>query len=178
MKKVTIYTDGGCQGNPGVGGWAAILAYGDLRKEISGGEPATTNNRMELRASIEALSSLKEPCEVEIVTDSQYLRQGVTSWIHGWKCNGWKTRNKEPVKNSDLWRKLDECASLHKIQWQWVKGHAGHAENERCDTLAGAAMSAIRKEHTPEQLKKLLAEFKRAQTLPEPGLFDSASSRA
>src|SRR5687768_11382866 len=113
MKKVTIYTDGGCQGNPGVGGWAAILAHGEKRKELSGGAPATTNNRMELLASIEALATLKEPCEVELVTDSQYLRQGVTTWIHSWKRNGWKTKTKEPVKNSDLWRRLDECVSAH-----------------------------------------------------------------
>ena len=178
MKKVTIYTDGGCQGNPGVGGWAAILAYGDLRKEISGGEPATTNNRMELRASIEALSSLKESCEVEIVTDSQYLRQGVTAWIHGWKRNGWITRNKEPVKNADLWRRLDECTGRHQIEWKWVKGHAGHAENERCDELAGIAMSEIRKKHSPQQLKTLLAEFKQSQSPKPAGLFDSIGPRS
>jgi ribonuclease HI len=178
MKKVTIYTDGGCQGNPGIGGWASILVYGDKRKEISGGAPATTNNRMELQASIEALSLLKEPCEVEIVTDSQYLRQGVTAWIHGWKRNGWLTKSKQPVKNEDLWRKLDECVGRHKVHWKWVKGHSGHGENERCDELAGAAVSEIRTKYSPEQLQKLLEEFQRTQSAPPigtPSLFAPAS---
>ncbi|RYD42833.1 MAG: ribonuclease HI, partial [Verrucomicrobiaceae bacterium] len=164
MKKVTIHTDGGCQGNPGPGGWAAVLRYGEHKKELSGGAPATTNNRMELLAAVEALSALKTPCEVEFYTDSQYLRQGITTWLFSWKRNGWRTKDKQPVKNEDLWRALDLATAKHKVDWKWVKGHAGDAGNERCDELAAKQMSLIRKKHTPEQLKALLQEFKASQS--------------
>ena len=137
--KVVIYTDGACKGNPGPGGWAAILRYGDKKKEIFGSEPHTTNNRMELRAAIEGLRALKEGCEVEVVTDSEYLKNGITTWIHGWKRKGWMTAAKKPVVNQDLWKDLDEQASRHKTQWSWTKGHASHADNNRCDELASAA---------------------------------------
>ncbi len=163
MKKVTIHTDGGCQGNPGPGGWAAVLRYGEHKKELSGGAPATTNNRMELQAAVEALSALKMPCEVEFYTDSQYLRQGITAWLFSWKRNGWMTKDKKPVKNEDLWRALDSATAKHKVHWKWVKGHAGDAGNERCDELAGKQMDLIRKKYPPEQLKALLKEFKASQ---------------
>jgi ribonuclease HI len=133
MKKVVIHTDGGCHGNPGPGGWAAILSHGKHTREISGGEPATTNNRMELLAAIEALKALKNPCAVEFHTDSKYLKNGVTCWLHTWKRNGWKTSAKKVVKNADLWRELDRVAPLHQVEWKWVKGHAGDTGNERCD---------------------------------------------
>ena len=139
MKTVTIYTDGACSGNPGPGGWGAILMYGPHKKEMSGGEPQTTNNRMELMAAIVALEALKEHCEVILSTDSQYVRQGITQWIHNWKKRGWKTADKKPVKNVDLWQRLDAALGQHQIKWEWVKGHAGHPENERCDELARAA---------------------------------------
>ena len=139
MKQVQLITDGACLGNPGPGGWAAILRYGDRKKEISGGEPHTTNNRMELRAAIEGLRALKEDCEVEVVTDSEYLKNGITNWIHGWKRKGWMTAAKKPVVNQDLWKDLDEQASRHKTQWTWTKGHASHADNNRCDELASKA---------------------------------------
>lgn len=139
MKKVQLITDGACLGNPGPGGWAAILRYGDKKKEIFGSEPHTTNNRMELRAAIEGLRALKEDCEVEVVTDSEYLKNGITTWIHGWKRKGWVTAAKKPVVNQDLWKDLEEQASRHKTQWSWTKGHASHADNNRCDELASAA---------------------------------------
>ena len=139
MKTVTIYTDGACSGNPGPGGWGAILMYGSFKKELSGGEAHTTNNRMELMAAIVALEALKEHCEVILSTDSQYVRQGITQWIHNWKKRGWKTADKKPVKNVDLWQRLDAALGQHQIKWEWVKGHAGHPENERCDELARAA---------------------------------------
>jgi ribonuclease HI len=139
VKKVRLITDGACLGNPGPGGWAAILRYGDKKKEIFGSEPHTTNNRMELRAAIEGLRALKEGCEVEVVTDSEYLKNGITTWIHGWKRKGWMTAAKKPVVNQDLWKDLDEQASRHKTQWSWTKGHASHADNNRCDELASAA---------------------------------------
>ena len=139
---VIIYTDGGCKGNPGPGGWGAILSFGDARKELSGGEAMTTNNRMELTAAIAALESLKRPCTVELHTDSQYLRNGITLWIQGWKAKGWKTASKEPVKNVDLWMRLDAAVQAHEISWHWVKGHAGNELNERADQLATAAMQA------------------------------------
>jgi ribonuclease HI len=139
LKNVKLFTDGGCLGNPGPGGWACILRYGDKMKELSGGEPETTNNRMELRAAIEGLSALKEPCEVEITTDSEYLKNGITSWIEGWKLNGWRTAQKQPVKNQDLWERLDQLAMKHKTRWHWTKGHASHEDNNRCDELATAA---------------------------------------
>ena len=160
VKKVLIHSDGGCQGNPGPGGWAAVLAYGKHVRELKGGVPATTNNRMELQAAIEALRILKEPCQIDFHTDSQYVRQGISQWIAGWKRNGWMTSAKQPVKNADLWRALDAATAMHKIQWHWVKGHAGHTENERCDVLAGEAIAAVKARYTSQQLKALLEEFK------------------
>jgi len=145
LKRLTIHTDGGCHGNPGPGGWAAVLTYGKFTRALSGVAPETTNNRMELTAAIEALKALKEPCAVEFYTDSQYLRHGITLWIEGWKQNGWRTKSKEPVKNEDLWRALDQLRASHKIDWRWVKGHAGHAENERCDRLATEAIARLRR---------------------------------
>ena len=168
MKKVTIYSDGGCHGNPGPGGWAATLAYGDHRRKISGGEAATTNNRMELRAAIEALNALKQPCEVDFFTDSEYVKNGVTSWTRIWKRNGWQTKLKKPVKNADLWRALDSAAARHKINWHWVKGHAGHAGNEQCDELAQVAIAHIKKTLTPAQLEAALKEFKQAEAASRP----------
>lgn len=140
-KRVRIFADGACKGNPGPGGWGAILRFGDIEKEIFGGEPATTNNRMELRAVIEALTLLTRTCVIEVYTDSAYVQKGISEWIHGWKRNGWRTSDKKPVKNDDLWRVLDQLAAQHEIEWHWVKGHAGHPENERADELAnrGAA---------------------------------------
>jgi len=164
LRKVIIHTDGGSEGNPGPGGWAAVLQYGPHTKEISGGEPATTNNRMELQAAIAALSRLKEPCEIEFFTDSEYLREGITSWITGWKARGWQTMDKKPVKNDDLWRKLDELAARHQITWRWLKGHAGHPLNERCDQLAGMEIAKIRKQFTPAKLSALLAEFEQQRS--------------
>ena len=139
--RVVVFTDGACSGNPGPGGWGAILVWGEREKTLSGGEALTTNNRMELTAAIMALEALKRPCAVELHTDSQYLRGGVTQWIHGWKRNGWRTADKKPVKNDDLWRRLDEAAQRHKVDWRWVKGHAGHAMNERADELARQGMA-------------------------------------
>ncbi|MFL6808059.1 MAG: ribonuclease HI [Bradyrhizobium canariense] len=133
---VTIYTDGACSGNPGPGGWGAILKFGDKEKELNGGERHTTNNQMELMAAISALEALKKPCTVDLYTDSQYVRQGITGWIHGWKRNGWRTADKKPVKNVELWQRLDAALKQHEIRWHWVKGHAGHPENERADQLA------------------------------------------
>ena len=140
MSRVEIWTDGACSGNPGPGGWGAILKSGNKVKELSGGEPHTTNNRMELLAAISALEALKRPCEIDLHTDSQYLRQGVMSWMHGWKRNGWRTADKKPVKNEDLWRRLDEATQHHEIEWRWVKGHAGDEMNERADELARMGM--------------------------------------
>jgi len=140
---VTIYTDGACSGNPGPGGWGAILTSGSLRKEISGGESETTNNRMELTAAIRALSELKGPSEVELFTDSKYVKQGITEWITMWKANGWKRKSGKkllPVKNEDLWRQLDALAATHHVNFRWVEGHAGHPENERADQLARNAI--------------------------------------
>ena len=141
---VAIYTDGSCLGNPGPGGWGAILVYGDVEKEMSGGEDNTTNNRMELLAAIMALEALKRPVAVTLTSDSSYLKDGITKWIHGWKKNGWKTAAKKPVANQDLWQRLDEAIAPHQINWQWVKGHAGHPMNERCDDLARLAAEAIK----------------------------------
>lgn len=162
VKKVVIHSDGGCHGNPGPGGWAAVLAYGKHVREISGGVPATTNNRMELQAAIEALRLLKESCEIDFHTDSQYVRNGIGEWIAGWKRNGWLTSAKQPVKNAGLWRELDAATSRHKIRWHWVKGHAGHPENERCDQLANEAIARVKAQHTPEQLKAMLEAFSAA----------------
>ena len=141
--KVIIYTDGACRGNPGPGGWGLILIWGGLEKEMCGGELSTTNNRMELMAAIQALEALKRPCKVELHTDSQYVRNGVTQWIHGWKARGWKTAAKEPVKNVDLWQALDAAQARHNIQWRWVKGHAGHDGNERADALANLGVASV-----------------------------------
>ena len=142
--EVVIYTDGACRGNPGPGGWGAILMASGREKEIWGGDPATTNNRMELMAAIAALEALKRPCRVDLHTDSQYLRSGITSWITKWKQNGWRTADKKPVKNADLWRRLDAALSNHEIRWHWVRGHAGHDANERADVLARGAIAEIR----------------------------------
>ncbi|HWY76781.1 MAG TPA: ribonuclease HI [Verrucomicrobiae bacterium] len=166
MKTVTIHTDGGCDGNPGPGGWGAVLQHGEHRKEISGSEPATTNNRMELTAAIEALRALKEPCIVNLHTDSEYLRSGITSWVRGWKAHGWRTKDRKPVMNIDLWRKLDELCSIHRVNWHWVKGHAGHRENERCDKLAGVEVARLRKQYTPAQFTVFLKRFEENR---EPG---------
>lgn len=136
MTTVTIYTDGACKGNPGPGGWGALLQYGDKESELFGGEPSTTNNRMELMAVIEALNALHRPCEIDLWTDSQYVKKGIEEWIHNWKKNGWKTAAKKPVANADLWQLLDGLVKVHTIKWNWVKGHAGHEGNERADALA------------------------------------------
>jgi len=141
-KIVDIYTDGACKGNPGPGGWGALLVYGGKEKELWGGEPETTNNRMELLAVIRALEALTRPCQVRLHTDSQYVQKGISEWIHGWKRNGWRTSSKQPVKNADLWQRLDELAAGHDIEWRWVKGHAGHDGNERADQLANRGVAA------------------------------------
>ena len=138
--EVTIFTDGACSGNPGPGGWGAVLISGANEREICGGEPATTNNRMELMAAIQALEALKRPCKVELHTDSQYVRKGITEWIGGWKARGWKTADKKPVKNDDLWKRLDAARARHDVDWRWVKGHNGHELNERADALAGKGL--------------------------------------
>ncbi len=144
MKLVTIHTDGGCEPNPGPGGWAAVLEMGGDVRELSGGALATTNNRMEMQAAIEALRALPEPSRVELFTDSQYLRKGVCEWLKGWKARGWKTAERQPGKNQDLWQQLDALVAGHTIHWRWLKGHAGHKFNERCDELAGAEIAKVR----------------------------------
>jgi ribonuclease HI len=159
MKKVVIHSDGACHGNPGPGGWAVVLEYGQHKRELGGGVPATTNNRMELQAAIEALNALKEPCEVEFYTDSEYVKNGVCGWLVNWKRNGWRTKSKKPVKNEDLWRALDSQVTRHQINWNWLKGHAGHFSNERCDQLANAEIAKIKKTYDSDQLKALLAQF-------------------
>jgi ribonuclease HI len=141
---VVIYTDGACSGNPGMGGWGAILSFAGKEKELKGGELHTTNNRMELMAAISALEALTKPCEVDLHTDSQYVRNGISSWIHGWKKNGWKTADKKPVKNVDLWQRLEAALKQHEVRWHWVKGHAGHPMNERADQLARDAIDELR----------------------------------
>lgn len=140
---IEIFTDGACKGNPGIGGWGALLRYGDHEKELFGGEAVTTNNRMELTAVIRALESLKRPCKIRLHTDSQYVQKGISEWITGWKRRGWRTADNKPVKNKDLWQELDVLAAMHDIEWLWVKGHAGHDGNERADDLAnqGAALA-------------------------------------
>ena len=143
MDKVEIYTDGACKGNPGPGGWGALLIAGKHQKEIFGGEANTTNNRMELTAVIEALSALKRPCEVILHTDSQYVQKGITEWIHGWKARGWRTASRSPVKNADLWQALDTAQMKHRIDWRWVRGHAGHDGNERADELANLGVDSV-----------------------------------
>lgn len=139
-KQIEIFTDGACSGNPGPGGWGVILRYGNNEKEMSGGESLTTNNRMELMAAIKALEALKRPSAVALYTDSSYVKDGITKWIHGWKRNGWKTAAKKPVKNEELWKRLLKALEPHQVNWHWVKGHAGHVENERADELARQAM--------------------------------------
>ena len=143
--KVIVHTDGACSGNPGPGGWGVILDYNGTRKELSGGEAQTTNNRMELMAAISALEALTRPCAVEMHVDSQYVKDGITKWIHGWKKNGWKTADKKPVKNAELWQRLDDALKLHKVSWHWVKGHAGHDDNERADELAREGMAPFKR---------------------------------
>jgi ribonuclease HI len=144
LPQVEIFTDGACKGNPGPGGWGAILRSNGRERELSGGEALTTNNRMELIAAIEALNALKKPCHVQLTTDSNYVRDGITKWIHGWRRNGWKTADKKPVKNAELWQALLDASARHRIDWHWVKGHAGHPENERADALACAEADARR----------------------------------
>ena len=144
MTAVSIWTDGACSGNPGPGGWGVILVAGEHTKELFGGEGDTTNNRMELMAAISALEALKKPCDVTLHIDSQYVRQGITQWIHGWKKNGWKTADKKPVKNAELWQRLEEATKRHRIDWQWVKGHAGDPMNERADELARDGVKLVR----------------------------------
>ena len=144
MDKVVIYTDGACKGNPGPGGWGAILRAGGKERELNGAEPHTTNNRMELQAAISALNALTRPCSVDLTTDSVYVRDGISKWVHGWQKNGWKTADKKPVKNGDLWQALLDAARPHEVRWHWVKGHAGHAENERADELANEAIVAMK----------------------------------
>ncbi|WP_445783521.1 ribonuclease HI [Sphingorhabdus sp.] len=145
MKQLEIFTDGACKGNPGPGGWGAVIRYGKHEKEISGSDPDTTNNRMELSATIQALKILIEPCEVKLHTDSRYVIDGITKWIHGWQRNGWKNASKQPVSNIDLWHDLIEATARHQVEWIWVKGHNGHPENERADRLASDAADAIAK---------------------------------
>lgn len=146
---VVIHTDGACSGNPGPGGWGAILAWNDHERELKGGDPHTTNNRMELMAAISALEALKRPCRVDLYTDSQYLRGGVTGWINQWKRNGWRTANRKPVKNVDLWQRLDSALEYQQVRWHWVKGHAGHNMNERADRLAREGVLAARDDALP-----------------------------
>ncbi|MGS0743744.1 ribonuclease HI [Glaciimonas sp. GG7] len=143
MDKVEIFTDGACKGNPGTGGWGALLISGGNEKELFGGERNTTNNRMELQAVIEALNALKKPCEVTVHTDSQYVQKGISEWIHGWKARGWKTAAKAPVKNVDLWQALDAAQAQHQMHWRWIKGHAGHVGNERADQLANRGVTTV-----------------------------------
>lgn len=143
LKNVEIYTDGACSGNPGPGGWGAILKYGNKEREIFGGEKDTTNNRMELMAAIIALETLKEPCEVKLTTDSKYVMDGITKWIFSWKSKNWKKSDNKPVLNADLWQRLDAANNRHQVKWHWVKGHAGHKENERCDELARMAIKQL-----------------------------------
>jgi ribonuclease HI len=140
---VEIFTDGACRGNPGPGGWGALLRYGDVEKELRGAAPDTTNNRMELTAAIMALETLKRPCTVMLTTDSQYVKNGITQWLQDWKRRGWKTSDKKPVKNIDLWHQLDAAVSRHQVSWHWVEGHSGHAENERADQLANMAIDEM-----------------------------------
>ena len=144
LPQVEIYTDGACRGNPGPGGWGALLRMGDKEKELSGGEPHTTNNRMELLAAIRGLEALTRPCRVTLHTDSMYVRDGITKWIHGWRRNGWKTSDKKPVKNAELWQELLDAAAPHRVEWRWVKGHSGHPENDRVDALACAEADKLR----------------------------------
>jgi ribonuclease HI len=144
LKRVEIFTDGACRGNPGPGGWGAILRSSGREREIYGGEPVTTNNRMELTAAIRALEALRKPCKIALYTDAQYVRQGITEWLANWKQHGWRTSDRKPVKNQDLWQRLDELAAIHDVEWHWVRGHAGHPENERADALANMGIDQLR----------------------------------
>lgn len=144
QKAVHIYTDGSCLGNPGPGGYGIVIEYGEHRKELSQGYQQTTNNRMEMLAAIKALETLTRPCQVILTSDSEYMRQGINTWIHNWKRNGWRTANRKPVKNADLWQQLDAARTPHEVTWEWVKGHAGHPQNERCDELARTAASGTK----------------------------------
>lgn len=146
VKKVAMFTDGACRGNPGPGGWGVVLRYGDKEKEMHGGEPETTNNRMELMAAIAGLEALRQPCAVVLTTDSRYVMDGVTQWMVNWKKRGWKTASKQPVKNVDLWQRLDAATQPHEIDWQWVKGHSGHPENERADALANKGIDEMNRQ--------------------------------
>jgi ribonuclease HI len=175
VKRVTIHCDGACEGNPGPGGWAAVLEYGQQRKEISGAEPATTNNRMELTAAIGGLRALRERCEVQFFTDSEYVQAGITKGVPYWKRNNWRTAGKSPVKNKDLWIELDRLASTQAIVWNWLKGHAGHTENERCDLLARTAIAELRKKYSREQLSAALEEFKAKRASEEAAQTAQAS---
>ena len=168
MPTVTIHTDGACSGNPGPGGWAAILRCAGQSRELSGGVPATTNNRMEIQAALAGLTALREPCTVELFTDSVYLKDGITAWLAKWKRNGWRTSTRQPVKNADLWHQLDGATAPHRIEWKWLKGHAGHPDNERCDELAREQIAALRRQHTPAELAAFVTAFK---TPPTPGLL-------
>jgi len=143
VKQVALFTDGACRGNPGPGGWGVLLRYGDRERELYGGETATTNNRMELRAAIEGLKALREPCEVTLTTDSTYVMKGLTEWLPGWKARGWRTAGRKPVKNAELWRELDAEAGRHTVRWEWVKGHSGHEGNERADALANRGIDEL-----------------------------------
>ncbi len=161
-KKVTIHTDGGCDPNPGPGGWAAVIRLGSHVKELSGGAPVTTNNRMELQAAIEALRALKQRVEVDLYTDSTYVRNGITEWLPNWKARGWRTAARKPVQNADLWRELDALASAHPVAWHWVRGHSGNPDNERCDQLAQAEIEKLYKSYGKAELKRLLADLRDA----------------
>jgi ribonuclease HI len=143
LSEVEMFTDGACKGNPGPGGWGVVIRAGAREKELFGGEPLTTNNRMELLAAIRGLEALKRPCRVQLYTDSTYVRDGITKWIHGWRKNGWRTADRKPVKNAELWQELVEAAAPHRVEWHWVKGHSGHVENDRADALACAGADAI-----------------------------------
>ena len=143
MTEVEIYTDGACRGNPGPGGWGVLLRFGEHEKEMYGAETETTNNRMELMAAIQGLEALSKPCKVDLTTDSQYVQKGITEWIHGWKKRGWKNASKQPVKNADLWKRLDAATGSHQVSWHWVRGHSGHDENERVDQLANRAIDEM-----------------------------------
>jgi ribonuclease HI len=145
MKQVTIYTDGACRGNPGPGGWGAVLQYGEHQRELYGGERDTTNNRMELTAALQALEALREPCEIDLTTDSEYVRKGITEWLPAWKKRNWKTADRKPVKNADLWQALEQAASRHRVRWHWVKGHSGHNGNEQADMLANRGIDELLK---------------------------------
>ena len=152
MKKVTIYTDGACKGNPGPGGWGVLFQYNGTQKKLSGGEPLTTNNRMEMMAAISALETLREACEITLFTDSKYVMQGLTEWLAGWKARGWRTASKQPVKNQDLWERLDAAVQRHKIDWRWVKGHAGDAGNEMADQLANQGIEHMQAARAAENV--------------------------